>query len=67
MMPRFRLNRASSWYSDEPIREEMFGVERMEDHARSLARAQAAVTIAALRGHSTRGPVGAGVCARLPL
>jgi cyclic beta-1,2-glucan synthetase len=51
MMPRFRLNRASSWYSDEPIREEMFGVERMEDHARSLARAQAAVT-GATRGIS---------------
>ncbi len=33
--------RTTSWQSDEPVREEMFGVERLEEHARSLARAQA--------------------------
>jgi len=32
---------ASLWYGDEPIREEFFGIERLENHARSLARAQA--------------------------
>ena len=30
----------SPWNSQEPIREELFGVERLEDHARSLAVAQ---------------------------
>ena len=32
--------RLSPWDSREPIREELFGVERLEDHARSLAVAQ---------------------------
>jgi cyclic beta-1,2-glucan synthetase len=31
---------ASSWESDAPIREELFGVERLEQHAISLAAAQ---------------------------
>jgi cyclic beta-1,2-glucan synthetase len=30
----------SPWESQDPIREELFGVERLEDHARSLAVAQ---------------------------
>jgi cyclic beta-1,2-glucan synthetase len=32
--------RASPWNSEQPIREELFGVERLEGHARSLAVAQ---------------------------
>jgi cyclic beta-1,2-glucan synthetase len=31
---------ASPWNSEEPVREEIFGIERLEDHARSLAAAQ---------------------------
>ncbi len=31
---------SSPWSSREPVREELFGVERLEDHARSLAVAQ---------------------------
>ena len=31
---------SSPWDNREPIREELFGVERLEDHARSLAVAQ---------------------------
>ena len=31
---------ASPWNSKEPVREELFGAERLEDHARSLAVAQ---------------------------
>ncbi|HJY38330.1 MAG TPA: hypothetical protein VJ299_12720, partial [Steroidobacteraceae bacterium] len=30
----------SPWNSDAPIREELFSVERLEQHASSLARAQ---------------------------
>ena len=37
----FGLARSLPWENDEPIREELFGVERLEDHARSLALAQA--------------------------
>ena len=37
--------RPAPWFSDEPIREELFGTERLEDHARSLARAQATSAI----------------------
>ena len=40
MLERFLSQRPSPWFGDEPIREELFGVERLEDHARSLARAQ---------------------------
>ena len=31
---------SSPWNSKDPVREELFGVERLEDHARSLAVAQ---------------------------
>ncbi len=31
---------ASPWNSNEPIREELFSIERLEEHASSLARAQ---------------------------
>jgi len=31
---------ASPWNDEKPIREELFGVERMQTHARSLAIAQ---------------------------
>ena len=39
------------WDSQNPIREELFGVERLEGHARSLAKAQPA-TVKPTRGHS---------------
>jgi len=35
-----RVPTASPWSNEEPIREELFGIERLEDHARSLAAAQ---------------------------
>ena len=38
---RVGLDRSSPWSSTEPIREELFGIDRLEDHARSLAHAQA--------------------------
>ena len=34
------VRRSSLWDNQEPIREELFGVERLEEHARSLALAQ---------------------------
>ncbi len=34
------MRRSSPWDNQEPIREELFGVERLEEHARSLALAQ---------------------------
>jgi cyclic beta-1,2-glucan synthetase len=41
-IPRFfrRAHLASPWDNGEPIREELFSVERLEEHARSLATAQ---------------------------
>ena len=33
--------RTALWDNAEPIREELFGIDRLEDHARSLAHAQA--------------------------
>ena len=53
--PRFS-ERASPWDSEAPIREELFSVERLEAHARSLAIAQ---TIA------SRGARGLPLAARL--
>jgi len=41
---------ASPWDSDEPIREELFSAERLEQHARTLAIAQK-VTPTLTRGH----------------
>ena len=41
VLRRLGLERSSPWSSAEPVREELFGVERLEDHARSLAHAQA--------------------------
>jgi cyclic beta-1,2-glucan glucanotransferase len=38
------------WDSLKPVREELFGLERLEEHARSLARAQP-VTTKPTRGH----------------
>jgi len=46
--PRFS-ERASPWDSEAPIREELFSVERLEAHARSLAVAQT-VALRATRG-----------------
>ena len=40
----------SPWYGGEPIRAELFSVERLEEHARSLAAAQT-VTPKAKKGH----------------
>jgi cyclic beta-1,2-glucan synthetase len=42
---------SSPWDSQSPIREELFGVERLEDHARSLAVAQIVLP------RSTTGPL----------
>ena len=44
----------SPWGSGEPIREELFSVERLEEHARSLAVAQQ-VTPRPTRGHRLAG------------
>lgn len=40
MWPFPRDQHASLWHSDDPIREELFGSERLAAHARSLALAQ---------------------------
>ena len=42
------------WNNREPIREELFGIERLEEHARSLAIAQP-VTPGSPRGHPLAG------------
>ena len=50
---RRALGRASSpslWHDPEPIREELFSAERLEEHARSLALAQP-VTPKSTKGH----------------
>ena len=44
-------SRAAPWNSEEPIREELFSAERLEQHAKSLAEAQA-VTVGRARGRS---------------
>ncbi len=44
-------SRAAPWDNEEPIREELFGVGRLEQHARSLAEAQP-VTAGSSRGRS---------------
>ena len=49
-----RAQPASPWDSQEPIREELFSVERIEEHARSLAAAQP-VTSKPIRGHPLTG------------
>ena len=49
-----RARRASPWHSDEPVREELFSVERLEEHARSLAAAQP-VTPKPTKGHPLAG------------
>lgn len=41
---------AALWTSTDPVREELFSVQRLEEHARSLAAAQA-VTPKATKGH----------------
>jgi cyclic beta-1,2-glucan synthetase len=45
---------ASPWDSQHPIREELFSIERLEEHARSLAAAQP-VTPRPVRGHPLAG------------
>ena len=45
---------ASPWHSGEPVRAELFSVERLEEHARSLAIAQA-VTPKPTKGHPLAG------------
>ena len=49
-----RARPASPWDSQEPIREELFSVERIEEHARSLAAAQP-VTPKPVRGDPLAG------------
>src|SRR4029453_17797126 len=44
-------SRAAPWNSEEPIREELFSAERLEQHAKSLAEAQP-VTLGRTRGRS---------------
>ena len=54
---RLVLGRASSdspWHSGEPVRAELFSVERLEEHARSLAVAQS-VTPRLTKGHPLAG------------
>ena len=38
-MPR-QIRRQTLWDSDRPVREDLFGIDRLEDHARHLAAAQ---------------------------
>ncbi len=45
---------ASPWNSQEPVREELFSVERLEEHARSLAAAQQ-VEQRPVKGHPLAG------------
>ncbi len=45
---------ASPWNSQEPVREELFSAERLEEHARSLAVAQP-VTSKPTKGHPLAG------------
>jgi len=42
---------SSPWDNAEPVREELFGTERLEEHGRSLAAAQT-VTSKPIRGHA---------------
>jgi cyclic beta-1,2-glucan synthetase len=49
-----RARSMSPWNSQEPLREELFSVERLEEHARSLAAAQP-VTPKAAKGHPLAG------------
>ncbi|MDG4603611.1 MAG: glucoamylase family protein [Defluviicoccus sp.] len=49
-----RARPESLWDSHAPIREELFSVERIEEHGRSLAAAQP-VTSMPIRGHSLMG------------
>ncbi len=49
-----RARPTSPWDSRDPIREELFSVERIEQHARSLAAAQL-VTPKPIRGHPLAG------------
>jgi len=44
----------SPWHSGKPVREELFSVERLQEHARSLAAAQP-VTPKPTRGHPLAG------------
>ncbi len=48
------LRSASPWDSQRPIREELFSVDRLEEHARSLAVAQP-VTPRPIKGHPLAG------------
>ena len=49
-----RASRASPWDSHEPVRAELFSVERLEQHARTLAVAQP-VTPKPTKGHPLAG------------
>ena len=49
-----RASSASPWVSLKPVREELFSAERLEEHARSLAAAQA-VTPRPTKGHPLSG------------
>jgi cyclic beta-1,2-glucan synthetase len=49
-----RATSASPWDSRKPVREELFSVERLEEHSRSLAAAQL-VTPKPTKGHPLSG------------
>ena len=49
-----RGSSTSPWNSNEPVRAELFSVERLEEHARSLAAAQL-ITLKPTRGHPLGG------------
>ena len=49
-----RTSPVSPWDSRKPVREELFSVERLEEHARSLAAAQP-VTPQPIKGHPLSG------------
>jgi hypothetical protein len=61
---RMFVRKASPWHSGEPVREELFSVERLEEHARSLAAAQP-VAPSRSRGHRLARRLGENAAALL--
>jgi cyclic beta-1,2-glucan glucanotransferase len=59
-----RTQPRSPWDNRQPIREELFSVERLEEHARSLAIAQL-VEPGSVRGHPLAGRLGDNTAALL--
>ena len=59
-----RKQPALPWDNRQPIREELFSVERLEEHARSLAIAQP-ILAGSVRGHPLAGRLGGNAAALL--